>query len=63
MTPSGIGAAGYGVMAGMKVALKVGLWKTGIFGLIKASTATFFSVSVLPVAIGVGALAYIYNKN
>ena len=62
MTPTSIGAAGYGIAAGVKVALKLGLWKTGLFGLIKASTATLFSASVLPIAVGVGTVAYIYNK-
>ncbi len=63
VTPSSIGAASYGVLAGMKVALKIGLWKTGIFGILKASGATLFSASTLPIAVGVGALAYMYNQN
>jgi hypothetical protein len=46
----------------MKIGLKVGLWKMGLFGLIKTSAATLLSVSALPIVAGVGTLAYLYKS-
>ncbi len=63
VAPGGIGAASYGIVVGTQLAVKAGLWKMGFIGLMKAAGSAVASASVLPVVIGVGGLAYLYNKS
>ncbi len=63
VAPGGIGVASYGLAAGANLAVKVGFWKLGFTGLVKAASTAMASTAVLPIAIGVGTLAYLYNKS
>lgn len=57
----GVGVATYGVVFATKVAIKAGLWKTGITGLIKAAAFSSISMTALPILAGVGAATYLFN--
>jgi len=60
--PAGIGAASFGVFGALFTALKAGLFKLGLFGLLKTSIAGMFGLSALPITIGVGTAAYLIEK-
>jgi hypothetical protein len=61
--PAGISAASIGLAAGAKVAITAGIIKTGILGFLKVAGATILSSSVVPVTIGIGAIAYYYKDH
>jgi hypothetical protein len=48
---------------GGTLAAKLGIWNLGITGLLKAATLATASMTVLPIAIGVGALSYLYSES
>jgi hypothetical protein len=62
VAPAGISAASLGLIVGLKAAVKVGVWKLGIAGFIKAAGSFALGATALPLAAGVGTLAYMYSK-